>query len=69
MTNPETDDYEAEVGDEMFMGVQATAAELRIRLHETLSDQPDMQQRVTAAIDQWMREQVARQREEDDDDA
>ncbi len=70
MTSPAPDPYEAEVGDEMFMGQQAVLAEARQRLLTGLAANPDAQQAALDVLDGYMRELVSDQEddEEDDDD-
>lgn len=48
---------EAEFGDEVFLGVQATAADLRGRLAAVFDDNRNAQRTAVGVVDQWMREQ------------
>lgn len=56
---PAPDDLydETEFGDEMFLGVQATAADLRRRLAAVFDQNPYAQHTAVGVVDQWMREQ------------
>jgi hypothetical protein len=59
--------YEAEVGDEMFMGQQAVLGELRGRLAAHFGYDADTARTVLGVVDEYMRELVDKQREDEDD--
>ena len=69
MTSPDQHEpalYQADVGDEMFMGQQAVMSEVRRRLVERLDG--DAQRTAVAVVDDFMREMVADEQQDDEQD-
>lgn len=58
--------YTDEVGDEMFMGGQAVLAELRAHLVAAFGWNTSIQRNILYVVDQFVRDLVDRQRDDDD---